>query len=191
MSRMPTLSLIIASLQGRIVGGVVKTKSGTLIDSEPPIDPNHLQLMSSDELRWRTMKSDIIFVNANQSNREPRKALAWGGNISFFAVVTLAEIFGLIQERLHNGADKVVYGKAKPLITEVIENTIETANIYSQDVLNALKQMNDSITPETTFMANVDKNGEVYDFSLIVTNHLDEKVKTMLDENDGLLLVKA
>lgn len=137
------------------------------------------------------MNSDIIFVDANQSNREPRKALAWGANISFFAVVTLAEIIGLIQERLHNGANKVLYGKAEPIITEASENTIKTANIYSRDVLNALKQMNDSITPETTFMANVDKNGEVYDFSLIVTNHLDEKVKTMLDENDGLLLVKA
>ena len=69
--------------------------------------------------------------------------------------------------------------------------TLKNADMYFLDELNTLKQINDSITSETTFIANVDKDGEVYDILLIGTNHLDEKVKTLLDKNDGLLVVVA
>lgn len=187
---MSRLSSIIAALQDRIVKGATKTElpPGTLIDCQPPFDINHGERISLDELRWKVENSDIIFVDVNQDNRELKKTLTWGCNISFFDVVTIAKIIDLMEERLNDGASKVVYGIAKLIITEAIEIARKTENKYS---LNELNTLNDSITSETTFIANVDKDGEVYDISLIGTNHLDEKVKTLLDKNDGLLVVVA
>ena len=130
---MSRLSSIIAALQDRIVKGATKTElpPGTLIDCQPPFDINHGERISLDELRWKVENSDIIFVDVNQDNRELKKTLTWGCNISFFDVVTIAKIIDLMEERLNDGASKVVYGTAKPIITEAIENAKKCGYVLS------------------------------------------------------------
>lgn len=114
-----------------------------------------------------------------------------GAAIVAIAVVTIAKIINWIQERLNNGASKVIEVVADPIITDAIKDAIDHAEEHSIDELNALIKINESITPETTAIANVDKDGKIYDLSLIKANHLDDEVKELFDKNNGVLVVTA
>ena len=114
-----------------------------------------------------------------------------GAGFLFLAVVTITKIINCIQERLNNGASKVIGLVADPIITGAIKEAIDHAEEHSIDELNALMKINEGITPETTAIANMDKDGKIYDLSLITTNHLDEEAKELFDKNNGVLVVTA
>ena len=105
--------------------------------------------------------------------------------ITFIAIITIAKIINILEKKLKNGACKEGLERLQDIINEITKTKLDSAQIHSLDELRGRVKENALV------VFDVDENNNVSNVEIINTNRVDDDVNTLLDKNNGLLLVTA
>lgn len=105
--------------------------------------------------------------------------------ITFIAIITIAKIINVLEKRLKNGACKGGLERFQDIINDILKTKLDSAQIHSLD------ELREKVKRDAMVAFDVDENNVVSNVEIINTNCVDDDVNTLLDKNNGLLLVTA
>ena len=102
--------------------------------------------------------------------------------ITFIAIITIAKILNVLEERLKNGASKSGFERFQDIINEIIKAKLDATQTHAlNDLLRKTKK-------GSLVAFDLDEDKNISNVEIINTNRVDNEVNELLDENDGLLL---